>query len=417
MPQLLSKKQSLFGFAFVLCYAFILGLTELSVIAVLPELASHFTVKLQDIALVVSLFALSYAFFTPLFSVGLQNFSIYKNFIALSSLFLVLCILTNTSLSTEHFTLFFFVRVAIASLCGILLALLLQFLKYLELPCSSSLATALVFSGFALASLLGMPFFQQLAKINLLKEAFLLFSLFTLITSLGVLVCFFPLLKQTKKEKSSSTQEEKLSFHVIYKENLNFIKSPIVWRGIIYSIFYPASAYVLFTYLSPLFTDVLHFSKDYLGGFLFLFGLLSFIASTLSSSISKLEKHIQTLQALALGLSTLFLVFLFALKVEWFWVALFCLSLLACFMSIINVPLQEIFEYESEENYPLAKNLASSIYSLSFNLGIALGAFLAGELYERGALSWLVLSAFALAFASFVAFKTLALRSQNTPSS
>lgn len=395
----LSKKQSLFGFAFILCFSFILGLTELSIIAILPELATHFSVKLQSVSLLVSLFALSYAVFTPFFSIRLQHISIFKSFLILVAYFGSLFLLTHIALAFKIFPLFFFSRIALASVCGILLSLLLQSLKYLHLKRSNAWAMGLVFSGFSLASLLGMPFFQSLAGIQFLQTAFYIFTAFTLFTILGLIFSFKPLYFKIHENPSAFSPS---SWKSLYQENLNFILSPKVFRAMLFSIFFPTSSYLIFTYLSPFFSEVLGFNKEFLSPYLFLFGLLTLFSSIFSSKISVLNKHTVTLKRLALLQSGLFVLLAISIQVQNIYLGLLCLTGVAVLIYLINVPLQEIFENESQVYFPQAQNLASSIYSLSFNLGIALGAFLSGFLYEQGFIQGLVLLASLFAFLAFL---------------
>lgn len=375
----LSPKQSLFGFALLLCIAFLLGTAELLPLAILTELAEHFQVPVTHISLMVSLFALCYALCTPLLSVALQKRQILQSFFLLLLAFFAFALLTYLSFLQKNFWPFFFSRLLTACLCGVLLAFCLQLLSFLQVPWKNSFSIALLFSGFSLSALLALPFFQKMANQQNLAGAFLVNVLCISFSALTLLGLFRKqLFSATHVAAKSSTV---LSWKEVGKENLAFLSNKTVQKHIFFSVTFPASCYMLYTYLSPLIKETLAFSSDFLSVYLIFFGFLSLLSGLLSSEIFPKKSNTEKLKILSLSfallLFCLFVSFLFQQKYG----AMFFLSFLGIYIYLINVPLQEIFEQESEKHFPLAKNLASSIYSLSFNLGIALGAFLAGLIY------------------------------------
>lgn len=281
-------------------------------------------------------------------------------------------------------------RIITAVVTGVLIALAMAVASEAVPSEKRGGVISLIFAGFTIASVLGVPLRTAIGKWG---GWHLAFWFTTLLGGISLLTSSLSIPKGMKGTRSSLQKQIGLLAHT----------------RIIIAFFIPAlsigATYTVYTYLTPLLLEVLFVPDQSISLVFLLYGVVSifstFIGGKLAArnGIGKL-RYVFLMQAVLLA--SLFV------TSQSLVLALISLSGIALLVYAMNATMQLYFIDVADKYVPSARDLASSLTPVSVNVGIALGSTLGGWVTTHGKLidvSWMgavvAIAASLLAFISY----------------
>ena len=158
--------------------SFVMGTSEFIVMGILPDIASGLGVEYTAVGSLVSVFALSYAVFTPLITGVTERFGRYRLAMSLAVVFILANLL---SLVSWGYVPLLVSRVVTAAASGSLLAVGLTFVMDLVTQRHRSAAVSWVFAGFSLSSIVGVPLGTYMSGVLGWRSVFVLILVMSLV--------------------------------------------------------------------------------------------------------------------------------------------------------------------------------------------------------------------------------------------
>lgn len=372
--------------------SFILGTSEFIVIGILPDISEDLNVSLSVAGTIVSIFALTYAVGTPIVTACTSNINRYKLLLLMNIIF----ILGNfISAVTPSYSLLVISRILTAVVSGTIISLSMTFSSDVAIPENRGKVVAWIFSGFSIASIVGVPAGTFLS--HLLGWHFAFFA----ICIVSGFVTFFlarSLPKQCVSQKSNMMQQ------------LLLIKDRNIQLGFLIPMFGAAATYVFYTYLTPIFETKLNIDQKYIGMLLLVFGICSIISNLFSGKIA--ASHGMKKLHLVFILQTILLVLL-PISFSFVPTGLADIFALGVVMYLMNSPVQIYFLDTATLYYPASVNLASSISPVAFNFGISLGSLTGSFVVAHVGFTYLGVFGAFFSFAAFLIIYYLKKRAKN----
>ena len=355
--------------------AFMLGCNEFMVVGNLTLIAHTYHESLPHIAGLISLFAWTYALMTPVVTLYTNRFNKYR-------LLLVLIFLSGTLISSfaPNYPCFLFSRVVSASVAGILESLI-QAIVYQLAPNQKkrSAMTALVYTGFSIATVLGLPLGTLIADLWNWQAAFIMVAGVT--ASSTVLATILVSRKLTIPASG-------------IRDQLTLLRDKNIWLGIGFVTCAAATLYGYYTYIRPLIRQTLGFSTTMLSVILMLLGGIDVISSLLSGRFGA-KNGMRRLHGVYLAI--LFLLALFSTAMRAPATGILVLSLLGLLIPLFSSPIQLYFLNIASSKYPAGVMLASSLSPVFYNIGIATSSLTAATTLRHFGLANLGWNSFAYA--------------------
>ena len=334
--------------------SFFLGTSEYTVIGILPEIADGFGISLTQAGSIVSLFAFAYGLGTPFLAayVGKYNrFRITMLGISLFALCNLICAIAT------NYMVFLVFRILTAVVSGTVVSISMTYAEDVaSIPEHIPGVIAGVFSGFSIASVIGVPIASTITHVFGWRAAFI--TIF--VATLALLALLFMKLPRQNRLKAGSILEQ---FKLFLDKRISIGCAIVFLAG--------ASTYCFYTYLTPIFQQELHIPDSMLSLALLIFGIAAITSNVSSGQVANktgirllpLIYVIQTVCLLLLPIATHNLV-----------------------MYHLNSPLQMHFLKIATREHPACVNLASSLISVFFNFGIAAGSAMGGVIVKYAGL-------------------------------
>lgn len=340
--------------------AFTIGTSEFVIMGLLPEVAGNLGVDIPTAGLLVTGYALGVVVGAPVLAIVTANWPRKATLLALASLFVVgnlLCAIAPT------YPLLMAARVVTALAHGTFFGLGAVVAAGLVAPNRRAQAIALMFTGLTLANVLGVPLGRLLGQHYGWRTSFAAIVVVAIIAMVA-LARWLP--RDLAMQKGGIVREFKV---------LGDLR---VLLALATSTLASASLFCVFTYITPLLTDVSGFTADAVAPILLLLGVGLTLGSTLGGRLGD-TRLVPSLLAV-FGLLALVLVgvqLVSATKLPMI-VMLFAWATLAFAL----VPLLQTLIVRHAEAAP---NLASTLNQGAFNLGNAAGAWIGAQMLARGA--------------------------------
>ncbi|WP_409291154.1 MFS transporter [Peribacillus sp. SCS-37] len=366
---------------------FVLGTSEFVIVGLLKEVASDIDISVAAAGSLVSGFAIAYAAGTPIITAFVSRFPKYPLMLSLLCIFIIGNIVSAVSGS---FSLLMVSRIITAVASGVLTALAMSVANDVMPKERRSSAIALIFAGFTIANVMGVPlgtFTGQLGGWQLT---------FWLTAGLGILALIISMLvlpRDLRGQKSSLADSIKL------------FTQPRILLAFFIPIFCFTGTYSIYTYITPILQDGLHISARFNGIVLLAYGLFSILSNVLAGKIARHNgigklRYVFLIQAAVLA-SLYF-------TMDSAFLGLVSIMLIAVMLYAMNASIQLYFMDLAKKYSPGAQDFASSLTPVSVNIGIASGSALGGVVVSSGSLTHLpwagalaALAASALAFINF----------------
>lgn len=341
--------------------SFLLGTSEFVVVGILPEISEGFDVSLTTAGNLVSVFAFTYAIGTPFCAAAAGKFNRFCFMLCCVGIFAAANLICAV---TPSYILFVIGRIVTAVVSGTAVSVSMTFSKDVASPENMAKVVAGIFSGFSIASVLGVPIASVVTNVFGWRGAFYMIAGLSAV----VAAVLYKVLPRTGGPQAKSVIRQ-----------FSIFREPRIVLGVLCVFLGQAGTYTVYTYLTPIFEDELHIPSSLVSGALLLYGVAALISNVYSGRLA--EKRGMKCMPVVYMLNVFCLVSMpYATQNPV--TGLADLFLMGTLMYLVNSPSQMLFLTTAEEKYPSCENLASSFNSVFANLGIATGSFFGGVIVD-----------------------------------
>lgn len=376
---------------------FTMGTCEFVIVGILPDIAAGLGVSLSAVGRLVSVFAACYAVGTPLLTAATGRVGRYRLLMGLMALFLAV---NAVSMLAPGVAVLYLSRVGAALVCGTLTAVAMLFAGKMAPEGQRARAIAAVYAGFSVASVVGVPIGTALCQ-RLGWRA-----VFAAILAMGA--ALMPVLSRLLPHDGAQAEQAETAGGFL--SQFAVLRDSRCCHCVLMVLFSASATYTVYTYLTPLLTDVLGLGETAVSPVLLVMGLCSAASNVLSGRLAE-------------GAGLRSLPVCFALQTALFaamptllgsrWAGLGALLVMGLLMYLLNTPVQVHSLALAEADYPAAASLCASVQPVSFNFGIAIGSFAGSIVQERWGLRCLGVPA--AVFALLALWEIRALLRANAP--
>lgn len=352
--------------------SFMLGMSEFIVVGILPDIAADLKISEVTVGNLVSLFAFVYAPVTPLGSALSARFPRFATHLTLIGIFLAGNILCAFA---PNYAVLVVARIMIALVSGTLVAVAMTYAPDVTADRFRTKFIAWVFSGFSIASVVGVPVGTWVANTFGWRWAFHMINVLTIMLIVGMVVAL-----------PRNSHIVKIGFLPQFR--LFFDRR--IQLGVLTVVFGAAASYVFYTYLTPIMRDEVHVPEQYLSVGLVIFGAACLWSNLYGGKLADRGRGVEPLTHIR-PIYCAHAVLMASLVVA-HWVPVYgalLLVVLGMFMYLQNSASQVLYMDVASQSHPGSLNLAASLNSMSFNIGIALGSAVGGLINGHFGLMWL----------------------------
>lgn len=352
--------------------SFMLGMSEFIVVGILPDIAADLKISEVTVGNLVSLFAFVYAPVTPLGSALSARFPRFATHLTLIGIFLAGNLLCAFA---PNYAVLVVARIMIALVYGTLVAVAMTYVPDVTTDRFRTKFIAWVFSGFSIASVVGVPVGTWVANTFGWRWAFHMINVLTIMLIVGMVVAL-----------PRNSHIVKIGFLPQFR--LFFDRR--IQLGVLTVVFGAAASYVFYTYLTPIMRDEVHVPEQYLSVGLVIFGAACLWSNLYGGKLADRGRGVEPLTHIR-PIYCAHAVLMASLVVA-HWVPVYgalLLVVLGMFMYLQNSASQVLYMDVASQSHPGSLNLAASLNSMSFNIGIALGSAVGGLINGHFGLMWL----------------------------
>ena len=352
--------------------SFMLGMSEFIMVGILPDIAVGLKVSEVTVGNLVSLFAFVYAPVTPLGSALSARFPRFATHMTLIGVFLAGNLLCAFA---PNYAVLMAGRILIALVSGTLVAIAMTYAPDVATDTFRTKFIAWVFSGFSIASVVGVPVGTWVANAFGWRWAFHLVNALTVVLIIGM-VAVLP--RNSHAAKIGFLSQFRLFF------------DRCIQLGVLDVVCGAAASYVFYTYLTPIMRDEVHVPEQYLSVGLVIFGAACLWSNLYGGKLADRGRGVEPLTHIR-PIYCAHAVLMASLVVA-HWVPVYgalLLVVLGMFMYLQNSASQVLYMDVASQSHPGSLNLAASLNSMSFNIGIALGSAVGGLINGHFGLMWL----------------------------
>ena len=352
--------------------SFMLGMSEFIVVGILPDIAADLKISEVTVGNLVSLFAFVYAPVTPLGSALSARFPRFATHLTLIGIFLAGNLLCAFA---PNYAVLVVARIMIALVSGTLVAVAMTYVPVVTTDRFRTKFIAWMFSGFSIASVVGVPVGTWVANTFGWRWAFHMINVLTIMLIVGMVVAL-----------PRNSHIVKIGFLPQFR--LFFDRR--IQLGVLTVVFGAAASYVFYTYLTPIMRDEVHVPEQYLSVGLVIFGAACLWSNLYGGKLADRGRGVEPLTHIR-PIYCAHAVLMASLVVA-HWVPVYgalLLVVLGMFMYLQNSASQVLYMDVASQSHPGSLNLAASLNSMSFNIGIALGSAVGGLVNGHFGLTWL----------------------------
>lgn len=352
--------------------SFMLGMSEFIVVGILPDIAADLKISEVTVGNLVSLFAFVYAPVTPLGSALSARFPRFATHLTLIGIFLAGNLLCAFA---PNYAVLVVARIMIALVSGTLVAVAMTYVPDVTTDRFRTKFIAWVFSGFSIASVVGVPVGTWVANTFGWRWAFHMINVLTIMLIVGMVVAL-----------PRNSHIVKIGFLPQFR--LFFDRR--IQLGVLTVVFGAAASYVFYTYLTPIMRDEVHVPEQYLSVGLVIFGAACLWSNLYGGKLADRGRGAEPLTHIR-PIYCAHAVLMASLVVA-HWVPVYgalLLVVLGMFMYLQNSASQVLYMDVASQSHPGSLNLAASLNSMSFNIGIAIGSAVGGLINGHFGLMWL----------------------------
>jgi DHA1 family inner membrane transport protein len=338
--------------------AFGIGTSEYVIMGLLPDLARSFSISIPKAGVIVSAYALSVTFGSPLLALALSRQERKRSLVILMAVFIlgnVCCALSST------FALMLAARIVTALCHGAFFGTASILAANIVPKEKRAQAITTMFSGLTLANVLGVPAGTALGHAFGWRSTFVALIPIGLIAMAGLLI-WVP---------------EQASEPIHLRHEFQTLLNPKVLLVLLLSTLSSVSLFAVFTYIAPILSAVTHLPAHQIAWFLALFGV-GITVGVLAGGRLGDWRQMATVVGGYILVTLILLLMPFAMP--------HALAMGACVLvwGIFHFGASAPLQARIVEKARRAPNLASTLNQGAFNLGNALGASLGGVILAMG---------------------------------
>ena len=338
--------------------AFAIGMTEFISVGLLPLIKDSFNTTISLAGLTVSLYAVGVTIGAPLLT-PLTNKINRKHL--LIGIMLIFIIANTLAAFSTTFSMLLAMRVLSALMHGVFMSIATAIASDLVSPDKRSSAIAMMFTGLTVATITGVPLGTWIGQQLGWEASFITIAI----------IGFLSLVINIISVPNDLNEYEQASM----LEQLTVFKNKSLMMVYLITALGYGGTFVVYTYLTTLLTDTLHYSDDAVVILLVIYGVMVAIGNTLGGKLTN-NRPMQVLIGIFLIQAIVLLIVGVTLSHQILGtIAILIMGLFA----FINVPgLQLIVVLFAERKNKATTNFASSLNIASFNIGITLGSVIGG---------------------------------------
>lgn len=338
--------------------AFGIGTTEFVIVGLLPTVATDMNISIPSAGLLVSLYAVGVAIGAPVLTALTAKLPRKLLLISLMGLFIAGNGLA--SIAPGYFTLVL-ARIVTGFAHGVFFSIGATIAAALVPVEKRASAIAIMFAGLTVAIVTGVPLGTFIGQHFGWRATFIGVALLGVIGMVSAMILVPNNLKNEKAGSLRSLAKVLGNKHLL----LAYLMTALGYGG----------TFVAFTYLSPILQEVTGLSENAVSLILLLYGVAIAIGNIVGGKLSNKNPLKALLWMFALQ-AIILLVFTFTAHNT-------ILSLITLFilggLSFSNVPGLQLYVVQlAEKHLPGTEDVASAFNIASFNIGIALGAYIGG---------------------------------------
>ncbi|MFC6206790.1 MFS transporter [Levilactobacillus tongjiangensis] len=348
--------------------AFAIGSTEFISVGLIPLLIQSFYVSMAQAGMTVSVYALGIMVGAPLMTLLTGQINRHTLMVIIMLLF----ILGNlVAAFAPAFIILLAGRVIAALAHGIFMTVASVIAADVVAPSKRASAIAVMFTGLTVATVTGVPMGTMIGQLGGWRWSFIFISVIGVIG----LIADYILVPRNLPLPSKATA----------KGILRVLGNPQLLLALLVTALGYGGTFVAYTYLSPLLEQKMGWSAGAVVVILVVYGLMVAIGNTLGGRWAN-AKPLAALLKMFTGLFVTLLVLTFTSGSHW----LGLLTVLFMgFFAFMNVPGLQLYIVQlAEKNTPNDITMASALNIAAFNVGIALGSGIGGQVTSQFGLSW-----------------------------
>lgn len=338
--------------------AFAIGMTEFISVGLLPLIKDSFNTSISMAGLTVSLYAIGVTVGAPVLT-PLTNKMKRKHL--LLGIMLVFIVANALAAVSVTFSMLLAMRILSALMHGVFMSIATAIASDLVTPDKRSSAIAMMFTGLTVATITGVPLGTWIGQQFGWEMSFVTIAIIGLISFIGNWL----VVPSNLNEYEQAPMIEQLKVFKNKSLMMIYLITALGYGG----------TFVVYTYLTTILTDVMHYSDNAVVILLIVYGVMVAIGNTLGGKLTnqqptKVLVAIFTIQAIVL----LFV----GITVTHQLIGTIAILMMGLF-AFMNVPgLQLIVVLFAERKQKATVNFASSLNIASFNIGITLGSVIGG---------------------------------------
>lgn len=338
--------------------AFAIGMTEFISVGLLPLIKDSFNTTISLAGLTVSLYAVGVTIGAPLLT-PLTNKIKRKHL--LIGIMLIFIIANTLAAFSTTFSMLLAMRVLSALMHGVFMSIATAIASDLVSPDKRSSAIAMMFTGLTVATITGVPLGTWIGQQLGWEASFITIAIIGFL-SLVINIISVP---YDLNEYEQASMLEQLTVFKNKSLMMVYLITALGYGG----------TFVVYTYLTTLLTDTLHYSDDAVVILLVIYGVMVAIGNTLGGKLTN-NRPMQVLIGIFLIQAIVLLIV--GVTVSHQILGTIAILIMGLF-AFMNVPgLQLIVVLFAERKNKATTNFASSLNIASFNIGITLGSVIGG---------------------------------------
>jgi len=363
----LSSKRSTLALLALAVSAFAIGTTEFISVGLLPLISADLDIPVSLAGLTVTLYALGVAFGAPVLTslasgvprktllLGIMVVFVIGNALAAVSTGLALLLIARVLSSFAH---------------GVFMSIGSTIAADLVPENRRASAVSIMFSGLTVATVTGVPLG------TFIGQQFGWRAAFVAIVAIGAVAFAANLLLIPKTGLRGGTRTP-------VREQLKLARNGRLLLALLITALGYGGTFAVFTYLSPILTDITGFGESITALLLLLYGVFIAVGNLVGGRAAN-RKPLLALRIMFAAQAVVLLILFFTAP---FKIAGLMTVLVMGLFAFMNVPgLQVHVVNLAERLSPQAVDVASALNIAAFNAGIALGAYIGGVAAEHGAL-------------------------------
>ena len=338
--------------------AFAIGMTEFISVGLLPLIKDSFNTTISLAGLTVSLYAVGVTIGAPLLTPMTNKI---KRKHLLIGIMLIFIIANTLSAFSTTFSMLLAMRVLSALMHGVFMSIATAIASDLVSPDKRSSAIAMMFTGLTVATITGVPLGTWIGQQFGWEASFITIAI----------IGFLSLVINIISVPNDLNEYEQASM----LEQLTVFKNKSLMMVYLITALGYGGTFVVYTYLTTLLTDTLHYSDDAVVILLVIYGVMVAIGNTLGGKLTN-NRPMQVLIGIFLIQAIVLLIV--GVTVSHQILGTIAILIMGLF-AFMNVPgLQLIVVLFAERRNKATTNFASSLNIASFNIGITLGSVIGG---------------------------------------